>query len=307
MSQKKRFFGAHGQKAKIFHFAQKTQYVVVENHEKNKMLCFRLDRTYILWYNGDSHATSPCSCQGHLQELALGRKEGTQKMEIRGLQKTTLLDFPGHVACTVFTGGCNYRCPFCHNASLLRAGKADITEEELFSFLQKRRGILDGVCITGGEPLIHADIEPFLSRIKDLGFLVKLDTNGTFPSRLRTLCEGGLVDYVAMDIKNAPEKYPLTTATKDGMLGEIQKSVSFLLEGTVPFEFRTTLVKGFHTVEDMKKIGQWIKGAERYFLQQFTDSGDVLTEGLSAFSKEEEKALLDAVLPFVPSAALRGV
>ena len=228
-------------------------------------------------------------------------------MELRGLQKTTLLDFPGRVACTVFTGGCNFRCPFCHNASLLHSGAADITEEAFFSFLSKRRGILDGVCITGGEPLLNRDIAPFISRIKEMGFLVKLDTNGSFPERLASLIDGGLLDYVAMDIKNSPEKYPLTTGTEDGALSKVKESVSILLKGSLPFEFRTTLVKGMHTEADMEKIGAWIKGAERYFLQQFTDSGDVLCEGLSAFNKEESEALLASVLPFVPKAALRGI
>lgn len=228
-------------------------------------------------------------------------------MELRGLQKTTLLDFPGRVACTVFTGGCNFRCPFCHNASLLHSKEAELTEEKLFSFLDKRRGILDGVCITGGEPLLHRDMAPFLSRIKEMGFLVKLDTNGSFPSRLRELCEAGLLDYVAMDIKNSPEKYPLTTGTGTGFLAEVQQSVSLLMKGSVPYEFRTTLVRGFHTEEDMRKIGAWIQGAPRYYLQQFTDSGDVLEEGLSAFDKKESEALLAAVLPFVPTAALRGL
>ncbi len=228
-------------------------------------------------------------------------------MRLRGLQKTTLLDFPGRVACTVFTGGCNFRCPFCHNASLLKEGPADITEEAFFSFLEKRRGILDGVCITGGEPLLHRDIAPFLSRIKELGYLVKLDTNGSFPERLSALIEGGVVDYVAMDIKNSPEKYPLTTGTDSGFLEAVKESVSLLLQGSLPFEFRTTLVKGMHTEEDMQKIGAWIAGAPLYYLQQFTDSGDVLEAGLSAFTKEESEELLRAVLPFVPTAALRGV
>ena len=228
-------------------------------------------------------------------------------MELRGLQKTTLLDFPGRVACTVFTGGCNFRCPFCHNASLLHSKEAELTEEKLFSFLDKRRGILDGVCITGGEPILHRDMAPFISRIKEMGFLVKLDTNGSFTSRLRELCEAGLLDYVAMDIKNSPEKYPLTTGTGTGFLAEVQQSVSLLMKGSVPYEFRTTLVRGFHTEEDMRKIGAWIQGAPRYYLQQFTDSGDVLEEGRSAFDKKESEALLAAVLPFVPTAALRGL
>lgn len=230
-------------------------------------------------------------------------------MELRGLQKTTLLDFPRKVACTVFTGGCNLRCPFCHNAGLLRrAGEGEILPtEEFFRFLGKRRGILDGVCVTGGEPLLQRDLPDFLSRIKEMGYLVKLDTNGTDPDRLSALIADGLVDYVAMDIKNSPEKYALTAGVTDAVLAPVKRSVALLLEGRVPYEFRTTLVAGYHTVADMEAIGAWITGAEQYFLQQFVDSGDVLTGGLSALSREESEPLLVAVRKFVPRAELRGI
>lgn len=229
-------------------------------------------------------------------------------MVLRGLQKTTLLDFPGHVACTVFTGGCNLRCPFCHNGSLLRAeGGEVLPTEEFFSFLSKRRGLLEGVCVTGGEPLLQPDIAPFLRRIREMGYLVKLDTNGTRPDVLDGLLSEGLVDYVAMDIKNSKEKYLASSGVSQNILPDIEKSIALLREERVPYEFRTTLVYGMQTEEDMKEIGAWLKGVPRYFLQGYTDSPDVLTEGLSGYTKEETEKLLAAVLPFIPNAKIRGM
>lgn len=227
-------------------------------------------------------------------------------MLLRGLQKTTLLDYPGLVACTVFTGGCNFRCPFCHNASLLREGQA-FDEEQFFAFLDKRKGILDGVCVSGGEPLLQPDMAAFLSKIKQRGFSVKLDTNGSFPDRLMALCGEGLVDYVAMDIKNSRAKYVSTAMCDAALLPKVEQSVAFLLKGNLPFEFRTTVAFGLHTPQDMREIGQWIKGAEKYYLQGFVDSGDVLGEGMKAASAEEMQALLEAVRLYVPGASLRGM
>lgn len=180
-------------------------------------------------------------------------------------------------------------------------------EEAFFAFLEKRRGILDGVCITGGEPLLHTDIGPFMRKIKEKGFLVKLDTNGTFPERLKALCREGLVDYVAMDIKNSKEKYPETAGVTGAALEGVEESISFLLFGSVPFEFRTTLVAGFHTAEDIAKIAARIRGAERYFLQMFADSGDVLQGGLGPVSKEEAKEMLAVARKVIPGAAIRGL
>lgn len=231
-------------------------------------------------------------------------------MELRGLQKTTLLDFPGHVACTVFTGGCNFRCPFCHNASLLRGAATDderMSEEYFFDFLRRRRGILDGVCVTGGEPLLQKDILSFLRRIKEAGYLVKLDTNGSFPDKLRAIVEEGLADYVAMDIKNSPDRYAVTAGCDASLFDCIKESVALLKEGKVPYEFRTTVIRGHHTPEAMRGIGQWLGNVPRYFLQQFVDSGDVLTDDVDGFDKAGMQELLDAVLPYVPNAQIRGV
>lgn len=230
-------------------------------------------------------------------------------MILSGLQKMTLLDYPGKIAATVFTGGCNFRCPYCHNASLVLSpgGAGTIPEEEFFGFLEARRGLLDGVCVTGGEPLVHRDIAGFLARIKALGFLVKLDTNGSFPDALRELVRDGLADYVAMDIKNSPAKYAETAGTGEDILPRVRESVSFLLSGPVDYELRTTVVKEFHTKEDFAAIGAWIRGARRYFLQNFVDSGSLIRPGLSGVGKDELAAFADAVRPCVPTVQIRGI
>ena len=230
-------------------------------------------------------------------------------MLLRGLQKTTLLDFPGNVACTVFTGGCNFRCPFCHNASLIENLPTDerLSEENFFAFLEKRRGLTDGVCITGGEPLLQKDILPFIEKIKVMGFLVKLDTNGSYPDALRALIDRSLLDYVAMDIKNAKSAYLKTAGTEKDILPRIEESVALLKEGRVPYEFRTTVVKGLHDEARMKEIGAWLGEVDHYFIQNFSDAGEVLTSGLSGFTPSELQALLAAVKESIPKARVRGL
>lgn len=231
-------------------------------------------------------------------------------MILSGLQKLTLLDYPGLVACTVFTGGCDLRCPFCHNASLVMPERVapGLTEEELLAFLRRRRGVLDGVAVTGGEPLLHPDLPALLGRIRELGFKVKLDTNGTFPDRLRAVLEAGLADRVAMDIKNAPEKYPLTVGRPDFDLAPVRESAALLLTGKTDYEFRTTVVRGLHEAADFSGIGAWIRGAREYYLQAFRDSGDLLAPGgLGAFSAEEMERFASAVRPYVPAVQIRGI
>ncbi len=227
---------------------------------------------------------------------------------IAGLQKMTLLDYPGKVAATVFIGGCNFRCPYCHNASLLHPANdaQEITEDTVLAFLKSRKGLLDGVCVTGGEPLLWEGLAPFLRKVKDLGFLIKLDTNGTRPDTLKALIGEGLVDFVAMDLKHAPDKYALASGTKADVLPAVKESAAYLLSGAVPCEFRTTVVQGMHTPEDLVEIGKWIQGADAYFLQNFTDAPDVLTPGLQGFEMSELQALADAVRPFVPGTRVRG-
>lgn len=230
-------------------------------------------------------------------------------MKIKGLQKLTLLDYPGKVACTVFTGGCNFRCPFCHNASLVLAPDASqgSGSNEFFSFLKKRIGILDGVCITGGEPLLHDDIPVFIEGIKKLGYAVKLDTNGSFPDKLKMLVGNGLVDYVAMDIKNSKSKYAETIGLEAYDLSKIEESVRFLLSGAVPYEFRTTVIREFHTKDSLVEAAKWISGCDRYFLQSFVNSGDLIDGSLTGYTKAEMEMLADAVRPILPAVALRGI
>lgn len=230
-------------------------------------------------------------------------------MKISGLQKLTLLDYPGKVACTVFTGGCNLRCPFCHNASLVVEPRNDeiISETDFFAFLKKRHGVLDGVCVTGGEPLLQPDLAAFLKRIKALGYLIKLDTNGSFPDQLKRLAAQDLIDYVAMDVKSSPERYAQATGTPDFDFLKVRKSIDFLLSGSVDYEFRTTVVKGLHNADILRDTAKVIVGAKRYFLQIFVDSGDLIGSGLSAFSDDEMRSFLAVVSPYVKTAALRGV
>ena len=198
-------------------------------------------------------------------------------MLIAGLNKTTLLDYPGRVAATIFTGGCNFRCPFCHNAGLvLTPSSAEaFSEEEVFSFLQKRKNVLGGVCITGGEPTLQEDLPEFIAKIKALGYAVKLDTNGYRPEVLKSLLDADLLDYVAMDIKNCKEKYGLTAGV--GIkIEQIRESVNILKDSQIDYEFRTTVVKEFHNREDIRRIGDWIKGCPRYYLQQFVESENII-------------------------------
>ena len=228
-------------------------------------------------------------------------------MKIMGLQKLTLLDFPERIACTVFLGGCNFRCPFCHNASLVldREGGGFISEEEFFSHLEARRGKLYGVCVSGGEPTLHPELPDFLRKIKAAGYAVKLDTNGYRPKVLSALIDGGLVDYVAMDIKNSKERYGVTVGISGFDVAPIAESAAILMSGKVDFEFRTTVVRELHRVEDIRAIGEWLSGDEKFYLQGFKDSGDLIGEGLSAYSDEEMEKLGEELRRFVPKAKVR--
>lgn len=229
-------------------------------------------------------------------------------MEIQGLQKMTLLDYPGKVACTLFLGGCDFRCPFCHNSELLEGPMpAALDGAELLAFLKKRKGLLDGVCVTGGEPLLRSDLAPLLGEIKELGFLVKLDTNGAHPDRLEELVGRELVDYVAMDVKNCPSRYGQTAGVPGLDLAPIRDSVSFLLSGRVDYEFRTTVVRELHDEASFRAIGPWLAGAKGYFLQSFVDWDTVLCPGLHPCSREELEGYAAIVRPLVPTVALRGI
>ena len=228
-------------------------------------------------------------------------------MNIHGLQKLTLLDYPGHTACTVFLAGCILRCPFCHNADLLDMNAEPVMDDaELLAFLRKRQGLLDGVAVTGGEPLLREESLELLRRIRELGFPVKLDTNGTHPDRLRRAAEEGLIQYCAMDLKNSPERYARTIGLKQFDLGPVRESAAFLMKGTMEYEFRTTVVREFHDDSSFRAMGEWIHGADRYFLQPFVDRDTVPTRGLSAPDGEQLKAWLEIMRPHVREAAIRG-
>ena len=229
-------------------------------------------------------------------------------MRIAGIQKLTLLDYPGKVACAVFLSGCNLRCPYCHNPDLVLPERMDgqeIAAAKALAFLEQRRGKLDGVCVTGGEPTLQPELPELLEKLRSLGFAVKLDTNGTNPGMLKTLLRNGVLDYVAMDIKNSPERYRETCGGAD-VLSRVQESAGLLLKGAAEYEFRTTVCKPLHTEKDMAEIGRWLKGAKRYFLQAFVDSGDLVSGGVQAHTHDELTRLRQAVLPFIPNTHLRG-
>ena len=229
-------------------------------------------------------------------------------MKLYGLQKMTLLDFPGRVACTVFLGGCDFRCPFCHNYELATGeAPALMDADEFFDFLKKRRGLLDGVAITGGEPCLHRDLPDFMRRVRELGFGVKLDTNGTHPEMLRRILAEGLSDYIAMDIKNSPAKYAVTAGIETLDLGAIKESVHLLLTSGADYEFRTTCVAEFHEDADFEAIGAWIKGARRYFLQIFTDRDTVPFGNLHAPTKEAMLNWAEIMRQYVPDTKIRGM
>lgn len=228
-------------------------------------------------------------------------------MHIHGFNKLTLLDYPGHLAAIVFLGGCNMRCPFCHNASLvLHPGEQPcIPMEEVLATLSGRKHLLEGVCISGGEPTLYPDLPEFILKIKELGLLVKLDTNGTHPEVIKALAKDKLLDFVSMDIKNSKEKYALTSGIPSFDIRPIEESVSYLLSGAVPYEFRTTIVKEFHTAEDMLSIGSWLKGATAYYLQAYKDSGDIIMPGLNGHTLETLTYFVSLLTPFVEHVSLR--
>ncbi len=230
-------------------------------------------------------------------------------MKIHGFQKTTLLDFPGHLAATIFLGGCNFLCPYCHNGSLVLCPDSlpVIPKEDILNTLKKRKGIIEGVCITGGEPTLAAGLTDFISEIKELGFLVKLDTNGSNPARLKDLVLSGLIDYVAMDIKNCRNKYAQTIGKDSYSIDKIAESIDFLLTDKVAYEFRTTVTKELHTPADFSAIGEWIKGAKAYYLQSYKVSEDVISPVFSGYSKEELVLIQKSLLPFVEKVEIRGL
>lgn len=224
-------------------------------------------------------------------------------MNVQGFQKLTLLDFPQKTACTIFTGGCNLRCPFCHNATLVQKPMENNNQTEyVLDYLKKRVGILDGVCITGGEPLLQPDLKDFIKKIKELGYKVKLDTNGALPKRLKEVI--GLVDYVAMDIKAGFSNYKKATCS-DIDVSAFKDSIYIIRNSGIDHEFRTTCVKGIHTINDFTEIGELLQGEKKYFIQGFVDSGNLIKGG-EAFTKDEMHEFLNEIKKYIPEAELRG-
>ena len=234
-------------------------------------------------------------------------------MRIVGLQKMTLLDYPGKVACTVFLGGCNFRCPFCHNGGLLDGDAPEVmTEAELLNFLKGRRGLLDGVCITGGEPTLSTRLPQLLADIKALGFAVKLDTNGSRPTMLKQLVEAGLVDYVAMDVKNCPDRYAVTVGLSCAPLDVLEESLRFLMEGKVDYELRTTVVRELHDEAAVAEMGKWLnrlcgnQKIPKIFLQPFVNRDSVLDQNLHAPEKGEISQFVELLYTFAHEVSVRG-
>ena len=249
-------------------------------------------------------------------------------MRICGLNKMTLLDYPGRVACTIFIGGCNYRCPFCQNGSLVLTPmeEPEIQKEEIFAFLKKRQGILDGVAITGGEPTLSPGLPEFMQQIRDLGYDIKLDTNGTNPAMIKQLARDGLVQKVAMDIKACPENYPRLVgwteieqapspqASEEADIAEkykkklepVMETADFLLEGKIDYEFRTTVIRELHTEKDFREIGRWIKGAKAYYLQAYRESGNVILPVFSSYTEEELEHFASILRETIDLVEIRG-
>ena len=229
-------------------------------------------------------------------------------MDIFGLEKLSLVDYDGKVAATVFTGGCNFRCPFCHNSPRVLEFKAlpTISDKEIFSFLEKRRGILEGVCITGGEPTLNPDLPSFAEKIKNLGYAVKLDTNGTNPEAVRSLFVSGIIDYFAVDIKNDKDNYAKIIGLNDFDTKNVEKTVEFLMTSGAKYEFRTTLINEFHSIDNIKRIGEWINGAEKYFMQKFKSGENCIKDGLSPVPAETARTFAEIIKPFVKQVSLRG-
>lgn len=293
-------------RAKLLYTSEKTQDIMPNLYQIrsdwNSHLCADISSNELDIYN---------SVQSKLIEKAREYTAEFDDADVKfyGLQKLTLLDFPGRMACTVFTGGCNMRCPFCHNRSLvfLNENDSEISTSDIEDYLETRSKILDGICITGGEPLLHKGLKDFIKKARNLGLQIKLDTNGSNFEALKQLVEEGLIDYVAVDIKNCPEKYPETVGLQSYDISEIEKTKNYLLENHVDYEFRTTVVKQFHEVDDIEKLAKWIKGAKRYFLQNFEDHGTCIQSGLSEVGIETLEKMKEVAKPYVEEIELRGV
>lgn len=225
-------------------------------------------------------------------------------MKICGIQKVSLVDYNGHICTTLFTSGCNFACPFCHNSGLVKGSEEVIPTEDILDYLEKRKNVIDSVCISGGEPTLQPDLPDFIRTIKGMGYNVKLDTNGTNLEMLKSLVENNLIDYIAMDIKNSLEKYNLTIDR--GYTLKIQDSIEYIKTCGVPYEFRTTLVKEFHDENDIHNIATMLDGASLYYLQKFEDSGNCLQSGLHPVDKDSALHFQDILHKTIKNTHLRG-
>lgn len=226
-------------------------------------------------------------------------------MKILGLQKLSLVDWDGHITCTVFTGHCNFACPFCHNSSLVSGEENEISENEVLDYLEKRKNMLDSVCVSGGEPTLYPDLPYFIKKVKEMGYKVKLDTNGTNLKMIKRLVDENLIDYIAMDIKNSIEKYPLT-AGRDCDYDTIRQSIEYIKKNGIDYEFRTTLIDEFHDKEDIIKIAHLLNGAKRYYLQKFVDSGSCIQSGLHEVNKDKANDFVQYLTSYIDEVHLRG-
>jgi len=232
-----------------------------------------------------------------------------EEIKFYGFQKLTLLDYPGNMAATVFTGGCNFRCPFCHNKQLvyLSQNEVEISKDEILTYLKQRKNVLDGLCISGGEPLLHEGIVQFIKEVKSIGLKIKLDTNGTNFEKLKYLIDEKLVDYVAMDIKNEKKLYPLTVGLENFDTKEIEKSVEYLKLGKVDYEFRTTIVKEYHEDTNFEEVGKWLNGTENYYLQNIEDHGSCIKEGLHEIGEEKLIEIRNQLKKYIKNVSIRGL
>lgn len=230
-------------------------------------------------------------------------------MQIHGFNKTTLLDYPKHLACTIFLGNCNFRCPFCHNKGLVLSPDSlpFIPNSVIFEYLEKRKNIIEGVCITGGEPTLSPDLPDFISKIKNMGFLVKLDTNGYRPQVIQELLANNLLDYIAMDIKSAPKNYHHLTGLTQIDINKIYESVRTIMNSGIEYEFRTTLVKELHTIRDIEDIGNWLSGCDSYYIQSYRENEDVISPGFTSFNAEELLIFQNKLLNQIKNVQIRGV
>lgn len=226
-------------------------------------------------------------------------------MKISGFQKLSLVDFDGHISATIFVSGCNFACPFCHNSGLVQGSEPALNELEILEYLKKRFGLLDSVCISGGEPTLYPDLPKFIEKLKDMGYIIKLDSNGTNPEMLKYLVENKLINYIAMDIKNSFEKYS-STIGKEFDTDVLRDSIEYIMNSGIDYEFRTTLVQELHSKEDIEDISKMIKGAKRYFLQKFEDSGHCIKQGLSAVPKVVASEYVEILKKNIPNTCLRG-